>query len=196
MVSRLAKRIVQPILSALIGITTGAAVSIAPVALIQHRHLYQYFQNLSLPMAVFFAICLIAGGLIAICRSGDAAKLDGQDSGKDLWSIKRDYVLTIIYFFWYTASAALCQKLGLTSLVDPIGAQINTSSCLSAACPIIPAVGLFLLALAVVINIRASANYQSWLIFMTAISLVFGVWLPLIALPGALIVIKWMSLNK
>ncbi len=196
MISGLTKKIAQQILAATIGIIGGAVVSIAPVALVQHKHLYWYFSNLDWQTKGFFAVCLLVGGLIAVHRIPNDKRANVQDSLENRWLIKHRQTLTIIYFFWYTASTALCQKIGLSTLGQASGTQMSTNLCFSTGCPIISTIGLFLLVLAAVIKLREKANYSSWLIFMTAVPLIFGVWLPLIALPGALIVIKWTGVSK
>lgn len=167
------------------GIFCAALVSIAPAALIHHKDLNSYFSNLHWSVIIFFSLSIIAGSISFI-------SLPSLPTKKAIFAIG--------YLFFYTACAALCQRIGLTSfVVDPRLLEPNHLSIYS--CPLTTMPGTILISLAallfIISAIEASAKtninnkesshsfYLSWLLFMCGIPLIFGVWLPLIAVPGA-----------
>ncbi len=175
------------------GVICGALVSIAPVALIHHKDLNAYFSSLEWPIMAFFFLSILCG--ILICFSPTLFP-------------SRKAILALAYLFFYTACAALCQRIALTSLtVDPCQLEPNNLPSCASALTVIP--GIFLICVATMQSGTASIkswqshpsidqqlghpSYLSGLLFMAGIPLIFGVWLPLIALPGAWVVTRWLD---
>ena len=166
-----------------IGALCGAAISIMPVVLVNYKHVDLFFSSLKAPLVIFFAVCVMSG-IWLYTNSQYAQKLQGRKTRLLLlWGI--------VYLFFYTACAALCQKEALTIIIS--------NSCLGSDFSMISILGLFLVFLADVILIKKASFlpfYWSWLLFMAGASLIFTVWLPLIALPGAYCVGKWIAAGR
>jgi len=180
----------------------GAVISIAPIALVHHRHIELFFQNFTWPFKAFSFLCIITGGIVRLCLPSV--------------NINRKFVLIFSYLFCYTTCSALCHKLSLTTCTVPPSIKTGTevsNAIFGIASTIL---GLLIVSLAALIQIKAALTqndkkivpasrniskskiskhpfYFSWFLFMTGVPFIFGVWLPLIALPGALIVLKWLD---
>jgi len=131
-------------------------------------------------------------------------QLRGHKEGKE--SSKLMPTLIIAYLFCYTTCAALCQKLAIAIIVLPGSAAnvyMNGGLYSGADCPIASWAGLFLVILAAIMQVGFATGKDewikshfgpinwSWLVFMAGVPLIFSVWLPLVAMPGAFIVLKW-----
>ncbi len=167
------------------GILYGAAISIIPVVLINHRHLDLFFSSLRAPTAVFFVVCLISGIFLLMRDQREKKRKDSKNKSLLLWGMT--------YLFFYTACAALCQKLNLT-IID-----MNSNLYLGTGFSILAGIGLILVLLAVIILIRKASFpplYWSWLLFMTGVPFIFNVWLPLLAIPGAYFISQWTGAGQ
>jgi hypothetical protein len=185
----------------LAGITSGAAISVIPFALINRKHLGSFFTSLSWQKRSFIAVSIITATTVYILHS-----LFDCASSKTR-TVKLLPLLTVLYLCCYTTSAALCQKLNLTviSLPAPVGVQMNDNLFSGASCAIVESLGLNLVIFAAVMQVaRRILGRQrhktilrrldwSYLVFMTGVSLIFSVWLPLLALPGIFVVLKWAA---
>ncbi len=193
--NELFRTIAKKIFSIAQGGFSGAIISILPATLIYHRHICQFFQNLDWTLIGFFAICIVTGSIVY------------------LFSPPQNFPwAALFYLFCYTACAALCQKTALTLLYLEPCRQISSN--LSTIPPLITIPGLVLIFLAAITQIKAALKnhqaseplpnstdeiaskhpfYESWLLFMAGVPLLFGVWLPLLALPGAWVFIKWIN---
>lgn len=118
---------------------------------------------------------------------------------------QRNVVWTMIMFiFWYIACAVLCEKLKMTAtygfmrdiglVLIVVGGILRLWS--------IAVLGRFHSAYVALMEehkliqsgpyrLIRNPSYLGMLIVMTGIPLVFGTWFPLIAMPGAFIVMKW-----
>jgi hypothetical protein len=175
------------------GTFCGGLVSIAPVALIHHKDLNSYFSSLHWSVIIFFVLSILTAGISFFLLPSLPAK---------------KIILAIGYLFFYTACAALCQRIGLTSLaIDPYQHESHNISAPLCQLTIIP--GTILICLAAIYFVTtaihmaknssqdkkkiAHSHYLSWLLFMSGIPLIFGVWLPLLAIPGAWVTICWLD---
>ena len=195
--NELFRTIVKSICSFATGLLSAASITVFPLSLIHHRHIYEYFGNLNFILIAFFVICIFTS--LCVClRLRQITK-------------KRYLILGISYLFCYVACAALCQKISFTMLYAASCSQINSN--LSSPPELIAVPGLVLILLASILQIRAvmavptsissdSSSpskmgkhpfYQSWLMFMCGVPLIFGVWLPFVALPGAWIFLNWLN---
>ncbi len=174
------------------GAFCGALVSVAPVALIHHKNLNSYFSSLDWSAIIFFSLSILSGSISFISLPS---------------LLTRKAVLAIGYLFFYTACAALCQRIGLTAfIVDTYPYEPHNFSAF--CCPLTTIPGTILICLAAmhfvttaisqskdsaVSNKHAHSFYLSWLLFLSGIPLIFGVWLPLVAMPGAWVITRWLD---
>jgi hypothetical protein len=165
--------------SLVFGVICGAVISILPLLLLYHRHPELLLCDLNWQKKCFIGICLVAGGFIYPSGINEKAKKNGQNK---LW-----LVLILMYLCGYTICCALCQKLALTTIALP---EIWLSS-----------LGLGCIGVAASLEIigqtanglKNTTIDWSWLIFMLGVPLLFSVWLPIVAIPGAIIVLRWVN---
>jgi protein-S-isoprenylcysteine O-methyltransferase Ste14 len=136
-------------------------------------------------------------------NSQAASRLSRKDIITERWS----WLIGVLFLFLYSASTALCLRLhaclidsdrlampgfapekliGLALIVVAVALQII--SVLSSFS--IPAQGQKVTRFSSVFNLRHSI-LCAWLIFLTGFPLVYGVWMPLIALPGTYVTMMW-----
>ncbi len=171
------KSIPEQLLLLVKGMLFGTTISLAPLALIYHRQGWLFFHNLDWSLKGFITLCFASSIIFCLRRPQLLLK-------------KSILIGLSIYLFFYTACCALCQRLGWTLILAQTSNQISP---ISFTTPIpIMILGWFLIALATVLQL-AKPSRLSWLIFLSGIPLSFGVWFPLIALPGAWVVMKWLD---
>jgi hypothetical protein len=164
------------------GALCGVLISLCPVILVNHKQLLLYFLNLDWAMLGFFVFSIMTGAIVCFLKPSLPSKKD--------WA-------ALAYLFLYTACAVLCQKLGITVMaVNPFQFDFAVSPNSATLLTMVP--GIVLIALAAMHFVKTAIKphqyyYLSWLLFMAGIALIFGVWLPLIALPGAWVAIKWFD---
>jgi hypothetical protein len=175
------------------GAFCGALISIAPVALIHHKDLIFYFSHLNWSAIIFFSLSILTASFSFISLS-------------ILFTRKTAFVIG--YLFFYTACAALCQRIGLTPFAIPDQYQYEPHDISAPYCLLTTVPGTILICLAAAHFVRSTMKllkdssvnnkhthsfYLSCLLFMGGIPLIFGVWLPLIAIPGVWVITRWLD---
>ncbi len=183
------------------GVICGALVGIIPFVLLNHKHLELVFVGLTWQKMAFIFVCTIGAALLHIFYSPI-----GQRKEKFV-----QYFSAVVYLCLYTTCAALCERLYVTMITLPtsiMGKEISDSSYLESADSIVPDIGLVLVVIAVIIEIymcvrawhkdKTILGLSDWayLVFLVGVSLLFSVWLPLLALPGAAVLLKWQNRDK
>ena len=202
------------------GLTYGLLVSLAPVALINHRNLTHFLFEEDWAKICFYVLAALMGGLSAIMVVAERRDSEAKAGAKALTLAQRsvaylknhafEIVATTVVFL-FTASACLCQKLSIAALPE-------TSSPGTAW----PNLGLALIILAMSCQFIGSRPEESahqegksqfgkapgwrwtlsepisfaWIILLAGISLLFSTWFPLLALPGIFIGMKWRLASK
>lgn len=184
----------KQIINILLGIVYGALISIAPLALLNHKHLSSFLNTLSWQMQLFILICLITAPIVYVQKHIFLEKMANRR--------KTMYSLAFLYLFLYITCAGLCQGLHLTTIALPAENEISGNLYFPSANSIVITSGLLLIAFSIILQVKAmswfkpvflTASNWNWLVFMVGISLLFNVWLPLVALPGVFVVLKWAA---
>src|SRR6516162_5046400 len=94
-----------------LGALFGVALSIGPVALINHRHLSTFLFQQSWTIYGFCVISLLAGGLVAACAGKDRPADNKYGYRQYLQFLQARWleILAAVCLFLYIACAALCQ---------------------------------------------------------------------------------------
>lgn len=194
------------------GLLYGLLLSLAPVALINHRQLTRFLFEEEWAKLCFYVFSALVGGLSAIMvfirwrnsstKNSAQAFTSWQQSLTVLKSNRFEIFATLVVFL-FTACACLCQKLNIAGL--PETSSLGTAW---------PNLGLVLIVAAMscqfVVN-GTEGNGPSasgwhftltepislaWIILLAGISLLFSTWFPLLALPGIFIGMKWRLVSK
>lgn len=194
----------------LLGTFYGSMVSLAPQALINHRHLGSFLFEQSWPKTCFFLAAALFGGILAsLCSLRKESDATAQSELKDLASQLRwnsFATLGTIAAFLFVASAALCEKLSIAPLQEE-GLRPNNW----------PALGFLMIVSALSLQVasllherrRKNAAKQTpkdasarvltithpfplgCLVVLLGVSLLFSTWFTLFALPGLYVALKW-----
>jgi hypothetical protein len=195
------------------GLSYGLLVSLAPVALINHRHLSQFLFEQGWSKFCFYLLSALVGGLTAVMVFNAECEHSGaKDSAKQLTARQRlvaflkahvfEMVATVVVFL-FTACACLCQKLGIADLGEAtsnLGLVLIVAAMSCQFIEVQPAG----------IKERQSCPSKvpgwrwtlsepvsfAWVILLLGISLLFSTWFPLLALPGIVIGMKWRLTSK
>lgn len=171
------------------GSVCGLLISLAPAAFIHHADLKIYLYQLDWTVTVFFCLSIIGCSFAFYFAPRWPNKLG---------------LYALIYAFLYVSSAFLCQK---TSISLFSGLYDSDSVAVS---PLLFIPGFILIGLAVIHFVSAAFRqaritdnltgkecrrslYLSSLLFMGGIPMLLGVWLPLLAIPGAWVISSWLD---
>jgi hypothetical protein len=202
------------------GFLYGIAITTIPSVLIEHEH-HRFFLFLSkVPWqqqfsqacligspTVFFAIRLSQKKVTENLSSQPVAVADVAGSGFLTaifkWLKAHAFALvTNLFFLLFIACAQLCQKLHVGVLPSSILSQENWMS-----------LGCCIVTLAAVIMVRTltiahtnqleiaspkrfritNSLYAAGLVYLAGLSLSFATWIPLLAIPGAVVLIHWRA---
>jgi protein-S-isoprenylcysteine O-methyltransferase Ste14 len=111
----------------------------------------------------------------------------------------------LIFVFLYVASGALCQKLGvgsfhleskLTGLVRTLGLLLVSGGAVIQVLTLWPVNSAFIVCTPFMKRCFSIANvrhpiYFSWFLVLLGLPLVLDTWLPLVAIPGVFVVLRW-----
>ncbi|PWT95994.1 MAG: hypothetical protein C5B53_10490 [Candidatus Melainabacteria bacterium] len=194
-----------------LGLAYGLFISLAPVALINHRNLAHFLFEDDWAKFCFYVLAALVGGLSAIMVVTQRQDSEAEDSAKALTAAQRltahlknhgfEVVATAVVFL-FTACACLCQKLNIAGLPEASSLGIAW-----------PNLGLTLIVIAMscqFAGIRPKGHAKrpgwrwtliepvspAWIILFAGISLLFSTWFPLLALPGIFIGMKWRLTSK
>jgi len=180
------------------GVICGASVGIIPFILLNHKHLDLVFVGLTWQKITFVFVCIVSAVVLHIFYLPVGQK-------KDKFA---RYLSAVVYLCLYTACAALCEKLYVTIISLPTSAmvkEISDTSYSGSDYAIVPTIGLVLVVVAVIIEVyecmrawhkdKTILRRTDWtyLVFLAGVSILFSVWLPLLALPGAAVLLKWIN---
>ena len=183
------KKAIIKLISLFQGMFFGGLISVLPVLLTQYKNFYLYLQNIKWSVLIFFFVSIATGSIFYLFRQR---------------SINNKAFLILIYLFLYTSCTALCQRLDITTILT----NSYQDEAISIYDLLLTVPGLILICLSAMhlllshITIAKNINsikqahysyYLSWLLFMGGVPLIFGVWLPLLAIPGALVMTKWLD---
>jgi hypothetical protein len=154
-----------------------------------------HFAQQSWQAIVFFIVAIISGGFSLVkAESEQLTENEPSHLLKPGWkrfiqALQRNefQIFISISFFFYVACCALCHKLNFTPLsTDTLG------------CELWQTFGLLIVMSALTVQVRVLAIdkvkhpiYFSFLLLLPGIALLFSVWMPLLALPGAFVIFKW-----
>jgi hypothetical protein len=197
------------------GIFYGLLISALPVLLVKHRKPAEFFTDQPIERWGFYCIVIIASTatfaktyLDRSSRSGidQTSVNESNDPANEanvvvhplrIWLKKYGFELTAtMYLFWYTACAALCEKLRIMLLPDALAHKEVIF-------------GLIFVAIAAIVLLRtvfiqdtvtgtkpnpwrvAHPIYAAGLIYAFGVPFLFQTWFPLVAIPGAVVCLKW-----
>jgi hypothetical protein len=180
----------------LIAALYAALISLGPVMLIYHRSLDTFWQQQSWQNKLFFVVYTLFAAIAVTKRSSIAVispdKLlnKGGYSWRGCFQVlqKHEFAIFIgLFFFFYVACCALCQKLDFTQLAEQTANREMWKT-----------FGLLIILSAMTIQMGllrltriVHPIYFSCLLLLTGVPLLFSVWMPLFAVPGAFIIFKW-----
>jgi hypothetical protein len=194
------------------GVIYGLLLSLAPVALINHRQLTHFLFEEEWAKFCFYVLSALVGGLSAIMIFNRCRISNANTSAQALGNWRQSLaflkahgfeIFATAVVFLFTACACLCQKLNIAGL--PETSSLGTAW---------PNLGLVLIVFAMscqfVVNgteghgLSASDWHftltkpisLAWIILLAGISLLFSTWFPLLALPGIFIGMKWRLVSK
>jgi len=173
----------------LVGALCATVLSLAPVMLVYHRSLNTFFVQQCWQNSIFYIIAIFFGG-IAMSKGQPHASEANVRSRHYWWQLtkKCEFSMFISFcFFLYVACCALCQKLDFTTLpADTVAKEVWKT------------IGLLTLLVAMTMQAQifpivrvAHPIYFSCLLLLLGLPLLFSVWMPLFAVPGAFIIFKW-----
>jgi hypothetical protein len=204
----------------LTGLFYGLLVSALPVLLVKHRKPIEFFTDQPIERWGFYCIVIVVSAVVfaktyldrssrnetdktSVAEANDPVN-EGNAVLRPLraWLNKYGFELTAtMYLFWYTACAALCEKLRIMLLPDAL-AHMEVIF------------GLIFVALAAIVLLRAVFTkdtvsgtktklwrvahpiYAGGLIYTFGVPFLFHAWFPLIAIPGAVVCLKWQLGTK
>jgi hypothetical protein len=196
-------RLINFLTGALVGFVFGLTISILPVLVVEHKRLIMFFLHQPLPQLVGEAAVVACSTLAWALALGKIDKLD-LPASKDLKWIKAHSfsLVATAFLFLYVACAYLCAKLHVAILPESLIAKENWQW-LGAAITIVSA-GFAPAALCFPSNPTAQATsdqkrtfhlrhpiYLAGLIYLIGSSVSFTTWFPLLAIPGAFVLIVW-----
>jgi hypothetical protein len=165
----------------LFGSIYAALISLAPVMLIYHRSLNTFFWQQNWQTDIFYIGAALMGGLSAVKHLPDLKNFFGHGRKYNF------QIFVSVFFFLYVACCALCQKLNFTQLPNQYISLAIWHS-----------IGLLIVLLAMAIQSQIfrieqiiHPIYFGWLLLLIGVAFLFSAWMPLLAVPGALIILKW-----
>jgi hypothetical protein len=193
-----------------LGALYGILLSLAPVALINHRHLGRFLFEQSWPKICFFLVaCLFSGILASIYFADIESEATAQSGLKNLarqfrWNSFETW--GTLAAFWFVACAALCEKLSIAPLQEE-GVRPNNW----------PALGFLMIASALSLQVASLLHERrrkdaakpapkeagarvltiahpfplGCLVVLLGVSLLFSTWFTLFAVPGLYVALKW-----
>jgi len=219
------KSLIASLKGLLIGLVYGILVSALPVVLVKHRKPLEFFTDQSSEQWGFYVVALIVSAAafaktisqsqVFLTSPNEASSEENSEAivlnksqVHPIFAFIKKYgtkyrfgIIATIFLFWYTACAALCEKLRIFILPD-------------VSIHLVPKIGLIFVALGGAILLRtvfdkdtvpdtklhpwavAHPIYAATLIYIFGIPLVFQTWFPLIAIPGAIVLLKWQLDSK
>jgi protein-S-isoprenylcysteine O-methyltransferase Ste14 len=175
----------------------AALISLGPVMLIYHRSLDTFWTQQSWQNIVFYILYTFFAA-IAVNKKAQGSSENSRGRGAlpapDIWhgcfQAIRNHEFAIfisVYFFFYVACCALCQKLNFTQLSNQTWAS-----------EVWKTLGLLIVLWAMTIQVNlirldriVHPLYFSYLLLLVGLPLLFSAWMPLLAVPGAFIIFKW-----
>jgi hypothetical protein len=191
----------------LTGLIFGILVSALPVLLIKHRKPIEFFTDQPSERWGLYGIVLIVSAAVfaKTFLHTTRSEIDQTTVSEanvvvhPMIALIKKYGFELIattFLFWYTACAALCEKLRIFMLPDALR-------------PVIYIFGLIFVALAAIVLLRsafmkdtvpgikmhpwtvAHPIYSASLIYIFGLPFLFQTWFPLVAIPGAIVCLKW-----
>jgi protein-S-isoprenylcysteine O-methyltransferase Ste14 len=138
---------------------------------------------------------------------GPVSDVDAYRKRSRLYRIlsEHTWLFSLLFVFLFCESTALCIRLHMFS-IEPIGSLMEQILRIIGVLTIIIAVGLQTVAVNRTFRAKASSDGEpklpqilgvrhplllGWLIFFIGFPLAFGVWMPLVALPGCYVGLNW-----